>query len=99
MVVVDLALQEGLHRVDETAAASEHAVDVVSGLVPDRQPHGAAFAVVAAEGVRIQVAVIDGRTAQQIDLVAGVEASGDRVAALVVVPQLVGVQCHDLAPS
>ena len=41
-------------------------------MIPQRQPHGAAFAVRPAEGVLVEHAVLAGRAAEQVDLL-GVE--------------------------
>jgi hypothetical protein len=58
MVVVNLAAEELLGHADDRFGARDHAVDGVGRVVPERQTHGAAFAVGFAVGVLVENAVL-----------------------------------------
>src|SRR5471030_1655871 len=69
MVVVDLARQQLFGRLHNPPAARGHAVDRVSGMVPEGQPDSAALAIGTAERMPVKRAVLPRGPAQQLDFI------------------------------
>ena len=84
MVVVDLAAEQLLHRIDDAIAAGVHAVDPVAGVVPQCETDSSAFAVSASERLLIHLAVGNSRAAQQLDLLGIKERLDDEIAIVVI---------------
>ena len=68
VVMVDFTAEQFLRGLYHPFAAGEHAVNSVAGMVPQRQPHRAAFAVGAAEGAAVEFVVLLGGATEQVDL-------------------------------
>jgi hypothetical protein len=68
VIVICLVAEQLLHRVHQLAAAGEHPVDAVAGMVPKGQPDAGARAVIPAEGVLVEHAILVRRAAEEIDL-------------------------------
>jgi len=77
VVVVGLAIEQRLGRVDHALAAGEHPVERVAGVVPDGQANGAALAVGAVEGALVDLVVLVGGAAQEVGFCAVEKLAGD----------------------
>jgi hypothetical protein len=68
MVVIDFIAQELFHRVDDPLRARDHAVDVVAGIVPERQIGAAPFGIGDGHRVGAHGLIVARRREQQLDL-------------------------------
>jgi hypothetical protein len=77
VVVVDLAPEQGLGRADDALAPGEHAIDPISGVVPERQADRPPLTVGPAEGPLVQFVVFLRGPVQKFDLVAVKHPAGN----------------------
>src|SRR5262249_54840931 len=84
VVVVHLAAEQLLGGAHHPRAAGEHAVNAVAGVVPQRQPHLAVLAVGPAERPAVELVVLLGGAAEQVDLL-GVEETRDQDVTVLVI--------------
>jgi hypothetical protein len=68
--VIDLAVQDLLHGIDDPATARHHAVNAVAGLIPQRHAHRSTLAVGAALAASIEFAIFTGGATEQVGLFA-----------------------------
>jgi hypothetical protein len=85
VVVVDFALQELLHGTNDSLTASDHAVDAVARVIPQRHAYGSALAVIPALAAAIEFTVFTRRTTQQVRLFGVEEGRNNNVAIPVIV--------------
>ena len=101
MVVINLAVQQKLHRFDDPSAAHECAVDVVLERIADRKADHAPVAVATAGGYFGELAIGPGDLAEQVDLLNIKKTLDDQEAVAVKLLALLVVRCegHGRSPS
>ena len=86
--MVHLAAEKMLGRADDPFTASEHAVDPIPRMVPERQPHHTPLTIGAAERVPVELPVLAGGSAEEIDLLTVKQSAGDHVTLAVILGDL-----------
>ena len=84
VVVIRLVLQQLLHGIHQLVTAREHPVDAIARMIPQREPHHRARAVVLAKGVIVERLVGLARLAQELDFLRIEEPFDDNKAIAVV---------------
>ena len=80
VIVVNLAVQQPLHRIDDPAATHECTVDVALELVADRKTDDAPVAVAPAGGLIRELAIGPRDLAEQVNLLAVKKMLDDQIA-------------------
>lgn len=66
--MIDLAIQQHFHAVDNAMASGKHAVDGISRMIPKRQPNGTALRIPFSSAPSFKFVILLGGTAEQTDL-------------------------------
>ncbi len=96
--MIDLIAEQLLHCADNFLAAGDHAVDVVAGMVPERQVRPPALGVFDVHRGRLHAAVRPGRGDEQGDCFGVEEFVHEQVAVILKLSDLLGrkraVECR-----
>ena len=84
MIVINFATEKCLASANHSLATSEHAVDAIPGMVPEREPHHSTFSICPAERATIEFAIFFGRTPEEIDFRGIKEAARQEITRAVV---------------
>src|SRR5206468_3897254 len=68
VIMINLVVEKLLDGIHELATTREHSVNAFAGMIPKREPHLRAAAVVLAEGMLVERAIFLGRLAEKPDL-------------------------------
>ena len=88
VVVVHLAAEKPLGRADDPLAPREHPVDPIPRMVPQREPHHAPLAIGPPERVPVELPVLSGGPAEEINLLTVKQSAGNHVALAVILGDL-----------
>jgi len=92
VVMIDLAANELLDRIDDAPATSHHAVDPVAGMIPEGKADLVSLSVVTRHRRMIESVVGPRRFTEESDFLGGKEAAFDEVSVPVIARQFILIE-------